>query len=226
MTQTSETAGVTTVAKALGGNVRAIRQAHELTLSDVAKAVRAYGLQWSTGRVGDIENGRGAVTIETAVALSLALSEATGQPVTVPDLVRPAQDEALTLGKGVDVYAGAFVDVVRGEKTELRASEVVGDVEAVNRALSSTVELFSDVGEGVKVGQVRAALKARDLADQRAARKLGVSEGAFIGACLRRWGQLLSQEAAYRAGAGASPQARGQITRKLLEELKADFPES
>lgn len=206
--------------------MRAIRQAHGLTLSDVARAVRAYGLWWSTGRVGDIENGRGVVTIETAVALSLALSEATGQPVTVPELLLPAEDGALTLGNGVDVYAGTFVDVVRGDLTELTAGDIVGGVEAAEEVISKGFDYYSEIGEGLTMGQIMDAQQALDLADQRAARKLGVTEGAFIGACLRRWGQLLSQEAADRAGAGASPQARGQVTRKLLQELKGDFLEA
>lgn len=58
------------------------------------------------------------------------------------------------------------------------------------------------------------------LADQRAARRRGISLEAFVAQSVRLWGHPMSVERDRRV-AGTTPQHRGRITRQLLSELDA-----
>jgi transcriptional regulator with XRE-family HTH domain len=71
----------------IGRNARAIRIRKGATLDAVARAMRSYGVSSSTGRVADIELGRGAPTLTTLLVLSAALTDVTGQPVTAAELL-------------------------------------------------------------------------------------------------------------------------------------------
>lgn len=66
---------VWTMSEAAGTSARSIRQAAGATLAEVAKAAKAVGLPWSSGRVGDFESGRIAPSLPTLLAVAGALSE-------------------------------------------------------------------------------------------------------------------------------------------------------
>ncbi len=57
------------------------------------------------------------------------------------------------------------------------------------------------------------------LSEQRAAIKFGLSPELFACVVKMRYGHYLDDEVAKRAGADASPQKRGRVTRKIFEEL-------
>lgn len=58
-------------------------------------------------------------------------------------------------------------------------------------------------------------------AERKAAKSLGVGLGALLTACSELWDRTLTAERDTRAGTEGTKQARGYVTRELLEELKA-----
>lgn len=58
------------------------------------------------------------------------------------------------------------------------------------------------------------------LAEQRAAKKLGITATELQMQAMELWGFSLEQESGRRAGPGSSPQARGRVTRVLLDEMR------
>ena len=73
----------------VGENVRRWRLEPGLTLNDVAVELRLLGLPWSTGRLGNIEAGRGTASVQVVLALAMALTDAQRGPGTV--LVTPGE---------------------------------------------------------------------------------------------------------------------------------------
>lgn len=203
----------------VGTNLREVRQASGLTLAQLSKAARDYGLPWSTGRVGDIEAGRGAVTVQMIVGLALVLTDLSGQAVTPADLLR--SDDPVELGDGFVLTGHAFHEVFTGVKTALNISDVVGAVDEAAELVHRGVAAHQDLDKGVTAGQVRQALRDRSLADERAAQKLGMSADEFLAACLSLWGRMMSVEVEARVDEGASAQKKGRVTRVLLDELRA-----
>lgn len=205
----------------IGGNLRSIRAEHGLTLAGVAQAVREYGQYWSTGRVSDIESGRGSASIEVLVVLAFALSDLTDKPVRTTDLLRSSA--GVELGDGFALTGRAFSDVVRDDRGpgDLGPEDVVGAEDELREIMARSIEALGRYGRGLTVGQIRGARKDWRDADQRAARKLGLTDEEFMGLCLRVFGRLMSAEAEERAGEGATPQKRGRVTRGLLEKLRA-----
>lgn len=61
--------------------------------------------------------------------------------------------------------------------------------------------------------------KQATLAEERAAKKLGISPQKLQRLAFDLWGRSLEFESAARAGEGSSPQARGNYTRQLLAEI-------
>ncbi|MGH3349288.1 MAG: hypothetical protein ACRDPS_01385, partial [Nocardioides sp.] len=58
------------------------------------------------------------------------------------------------------------------------------------------------------------------LAVKRAAQKVGIAPAEFLDWADRLWGRSLEDEAARRAGTGSTPQARGLVTRRLVDEVR------
>ncbi|MGK7221519.1 helix-turn-helix domain-containing protein [Kocuria flava] len=208
-----------TVLEVLGRNVRARRKASGITLSELARAAGEYGQKWSTGRIGDLEAGRGTASVEVLVVLALSLTHLTGQRVRPLELLEA--DEGVELGEGFALKAEAFRRVLNGTTSalELDADDILGGLDEAARRLTSSLSSMPS-GTGLKFGLVRRALAEKSLADERAARKLGLDDEEFLVRCLSLWGHMMSVEVSRRAGEGASPQKRGRVTRVLLDELK------
>jgi hypothetical protein len=66
---------------------------------------------------------------------------------------------------------------------------------------------------GVRVGS--------SLAEERAAVRLGVDVPTLQRLAQEAWSDTLEAEARRRAGEGSSPQARGRVTRVLIDEIRA-----
>lgn len=206
----------------LGRNVRAIREHHGLTMADVAKEVRSYGVKWSTGRLTQVEHGEGAATIQLLLVLALTLSDLTGEKVTPELLLTTDADVQLTPDQ--ELTGQAFTDVFAGRTTTLLAHDIPEGVqqasETVQRVLETNSVLGDILGGDVTFGAIRAANKARTLADERAARKLGLTDTEFLAWSVRLWGKMMSAEVEERAEPGATPQKKGRITRQLMDEMR------
>jgi hypothetical protein len=58
------------------------------------------------------------------------------------------------------------------------------------------------------------------LAEERAAKKLGISTAQLRKLALNLWAHSLEEESSRRAGSDSTPQARGRVTRLLVDELR------
>lgn len=206
----------------LGRNVRAIRERHGLTMADVAKEVRSYGVKWSTGRLTQVEHGEGAATIQLLLVLALTLSDLTEEEVTPERLL--TTDNDVQLSPDQELTGEAFTDVFAGRTTTLLVHDVPGGVqeasEVVQRVIDTNSALGDILGGDVTFGVIREANEARTLADERAARKLGLTDTELLAWSLQLWGKMMSAEVEERAEPGASPQKKGRITRQLMDEMR------
>ncbi|MGY2744022.1 hypothetical protein [Arthrobacter sp. UYCu723] len=63
------------------------------------------------------------------------------------------------------------------------------------------------------------------LAESRAAKKLSIRPLELQQRSIQLWGRSLEAEARSRAGADSTPQARGRVTRVLVDELRESVKE-
>lgn len=205
----------------VGENVRRIRMDLGLTLNDVSVQLRALGLPWSTGRLGDIEAGRGTASVKVVLVLAVALTAAQrgpgGQPVTPGQLL--ASETPVAVSSKFVLTPEGFERVLGGSG-HLAPQDIVGGQERAREAGQRLMAWAQSMPKGITVGQTQAAYDHYGLADARAAKRLGLEKDDFIRRCLALWGRVLSDETEARAPEGATPQRKGAITRALVAELQ------
>lgn len=96
------------MAEVVGANVRQLRKRHGWTLDQLAQEMQGYGFNWSTGRLGDIEAGRGAIRLETLAGLAVVLD------ASVPDLL--ASDGGLRLNDTLALSPKQWSDLLGGKQ--------------------------------------------------------------------------------------------------------------
>lgn len=192
---------VTTYANAVGAFVRNYRQKHGITLESIARLGRKFGTTWSLSSVQAIEGGRASITLPTLLTLALVLGRLSGKPLRLVDLLGATE----------------LLDRPRDDGRPVRLSWV-------DRALSGkTVELTD-----ADLGPTRAAYPyspSFSLAEQRAAQKLGITPRDLRQQTDDLWGHPLEIEALFRSSPNSTPQARGRVTRLLVDEIKASMKE-
>lgn len=217
---------VWTMSEAAGASARAIRQAADATLADVAKAAKGVGLPWSTGRVGDFESGRIAPSLPTLIAVVGALSEIVGDvAISLPDLF--AVDGDIRVNDTLTMRAERIRDLLRGSGFEV----VLGDMTDKETLAAEFRESVRRLGETMKalpshLGTVAIADVDRVDADYsdgdaRLARSLGVDKLTAITAMAKAWGKTFVQQRDAIAGPGANAQRKGIVARQLKAELRA-----
>ncbi|WP_144836298.1 helix-turn-helix domain-containing protein [Kocuria rosea] len=210
-----------TMPQLIGDHIRALRQAHDLTLDDIATAGKRFGAKWSPSRVRRMELGEGSITVETLLLLALALSTTTKARVTPSDLLQTNLTVELT--PPLELNNEELQDVLLGRFTNPDDYALDTNDEhlmsAIRKSLA-TIDVFIDVlGEDVTRETVKNGWAQYGLADQRASKKLGVSDTTLLAWSIKLWGHPLSVEAEHRAGDDATPQAKGHHTRALIQEL-------
>ena len=181
---------------AVGAFVAQMREEHELTFDQIARTARQFGANWSASSVRNIERGQATLTLPTLMHLALALSGPAGRPLRLIDLLGDAKTVAF--GRGIDLTREAFERALSGEPVTLTPDD-----------LSEVQHHRKEVG-----GQ------PASLAEQRAAHKLGIDAPRLQRLALELWQKPLEDEARRRAGEGSTPQARGRVTRLLLDEIR------
>lgn len=234
-----------TYASAVGNFLRDYRQAHGITLESVARVGREYGATWSVSSVQAIEGGKAAPTLPTLLTLALSLGRLSGVPLRLADLFRSAdlldRPYMLTANRPVRrswvdrILSGAPVVLTGADCEEPVASgEEAWDDELELEALARSDEmppggrrhdhvdaLWEAMNEPPNPSVRPRAGGARvSLAESRAAKKLGVQPLELQRRAIRLWGRSLEAEAQHRAGAESAPQARGRVTRLLVEEIR------
>lgn len=195
---------------AMGTNARRIRQAAGVTLEDFAEGIRHQGLNWSTGRVGDLDGGRVEAKLSNALAIAQTLANVTGQPVALADLFADTDSEAL----------------FRGEP--LRPQDNHGhdpDASPLDLARRNGWENLAQAAADFDVPQTRVtpylvAFDSIRVTDRRAAKALEMSLVELTAWAVRLWGHSLTTERDRRAGPDADVSQLGSITRQLRDEIE------
>jgi hypothetical protein len=187
-----------TLNEAVGSYAARTRAEHGATLDRVAGLARPYGATWSASSVRNIEQGTASLGLTTLLHLALALQGLTGRPHTLSDLLGDAEAVYLGNRRRNPVRREWFDRVLAGAELALSPDDVPE---------ASDWEGGADEGEP-------------SLAEQRASKRLGITPERLQRWAERLWGHALDAEAARRAGDDSTPQARGRVTRILVQEVR------
>lgn len=218
-------AKIWTMSEAAGTSARAIRQAADATLADVAKAARKAGLPWSSGRVGDFESGRIAPSLPTLLAVSGALSTITqGEPVGLPDLF--AVEGQIQINDAILVAAERLRELLSGGGFRVTLGDLgtKGDElsEKIDRLWDAAYNQLQSIPENMRPSIHEISSVSGDFVegDERLARSLGVSQ--FIAAALMtiKWKKTFVQQRDGLAGPDANAQKKGIVARRLNQEIR------
>jgi transcriptional regulator with XRE-family HTH domain len=233
-------------ADAVGTFLRIYRREHGITLESIAQLGREFGATWSLSSVQSIEAGRAAPTLPTLLTLALVLGLLSGEPLRLADLLGSAEALDRPYADRPDQpVKRAWVDrALSGHAVELTDNDHERSDERpynfVDERLESAVgqrgsrPLTAEEKDSTVAGFWDSAIEPPDpaerrssrppipsLAESRAAKKLGILPIELQQHAARLWGRSLEAEALARGGADSTPQARGRVTRVLVEELRA-----
>jgi transcriptional regulator with XRE-family HTH domain len=238
-----------TIPDAVGAFVSSVRREHGITLDQIAHAGRSYGASWSASSVSNIERGQASLTLPSLVLLALALGEVLGRPLALSSLLGEADVIELATGAQSPVKRSWIDSVLAGAPVTLSPALALDDEdwelhedledEVLNRMRESRGREMTDVEKNGNLAQMldqsqtpperRGSSPARDnagtLAEERAAKKLGLTIARLQRAAVGIWGRSLEEESSRRAGRDSSPQARGRVTRLLIEEIRESMKE-
>jgi hypothetical protein len=214
-------AGVTVadLAAIVGHNARTLRGS--ATLDDVAKAARGVGLNWTTGRVSDLEYGRVSPTLPTLVAVALALAEVRGESITLADLVR--SDENISLTKDLTVTGDELQRFLSGDKVSVDDRYLAEIIDGAKGALTEARKRLPPnlQRRRVSMGIVRQVHRDYGEPESLLARDLGLDSETLIWAMAALWRMSYSAKRDQRAGTGANAQKKGRVARELKAEMRA-----
>lgn len=193
------------MAEVAGRNAQTLRQEKGVKLQDFARAMRRYGLAWSTGRVGDFESGRVAPSLATLLVVASALGDVIGQPVTLAELF--AGVGRVQVNDELDVHLTVLRAALSGVPVSVRANPRLTGVLTPNWAGISPQLHLRVLGDFVET-------------DERVCKRLGVPTDVGAAAMAKLWRRTFTAERDHRAGPGTNAQHRGQVSRQLQAELK------
>ncbi|WP_163548369.1 helix-turn-helix transcriptional regulator [Candidatus Frankia nodulisporulans] len=200
--------------KVIGEGVRRVREAAGARQDDLSRHARVYGLAWSRAKIGALENGEKAISIEELALLPVVLSDLLGRRVLIKELIDPKAKISLT---------PAISTEGRGLLGMLAGSEGPIPIRMRDRP---TVHVFQS-----EDGAVVLINLASSEAEARVARRLGVPPMVVTELALRLWGCSLNEQrdqiVAQRSDAGDDLDRlralRGGVTRALTEELAQEL---
>ena len=187
------------MAESAGRNAQALRRGAGVNLQDFARAVRRYGLAWSTGRVGDFESGRAAPNLATLFVVAAALSNVTGRDVTLAELfdgTGPVQiNDKLPPVQLRAVRAALEGKPVRPVKLTAKVTAVIQTDRIPEWARGTDPELIARVlGDFVET-------------DARLCKRIGVQPDVGAAAMAKLWRRTFTAERDRRAGPTPTPSA-------------------
>lgn len=242
-------------ADVIGAYLREARREHGITLEQVVNAARRHGASWSVSSVQALEAGKASPTLPNLLFVALVIGALTEETISLADLFskgrlydlprfdgQPASREWL-----MSALSGARVEAPAARDAKQRQRGYEGWPEYVDRVLfDDEVEQavaargHAPLTQAEKDSQLDALLEeSRDpergfsdrggarpgLAVKRAASKLGISPLDLERQAVRLWGRTLEAESRDRAGFESTAQARGRVTRLLVEELRNSLGE-
>jgi transcriptional regulator with XRE-family HTH domain len=203
----------TPLAAVLGANCRRIRTNAEVTQDELARAARQVGLKWTASKVRDFESGRSGPTFATVLALTAALDSITNDQVALADLV--SADGEVTITEDFEPTGDRLADYCAGGTWE-RGALTLG------HAWDSAHDRFFS-----KIAEHRESVidwrKTFGLTEERIASGLGISNEQLCDMSLELWNTTFSTHRDRLAGSNANQQRKGQVTRQLKAQLKAEL---
>jgi hypothetical protein len=211
----------------------AIRRAREQTgrrQEDVAAEARAYGLAWTPATVAAIETGRRHVSAVELLLLPFVLADPEAGVVELKDLLA-GMGGRVQLTREASVDARVLAAVVSGQASALGKMPARSWAGSWNtprrragaRAMKAMDAVYARADAYPNLREMDVGLaweESAGEAERHAGYRLGCSALDVALAARSLWRRSLSAERDARAEPGSSPQARGRITRQLLDEMK------
>lgn len=225
------------VMKFLGRRLKEIRHERGLTLDDIATASQHFGTNWTSATISSMERGGSNIArLDVLMILTEAVTftDDNGDvaPMTLADWfsiwgeedgqdVVIAENDAISLNDELSTSRNNVAAALEGQPptlfpligTKQRREELYRTVD-MKDTTSTDTENRPHIPD-----RLRGNAHVATLSEQRAAIKFGLSPELFACVVKMRYGHYLDEEVAKRAGADASPQKRGRVTRKIFEEL-------
>lgn len=170
--------------------LRSYRAERGLTLDQIATASHKYESGWTSATLSHMESGGSkADSLETLLILLATLNDLNRDDLRLSDIFIDC--DAVEVGDGFEVDEDGFFNALGGRPVDI-----------------------ADPFEHARLIPLYATL-----AETRLANRNGVDSEALHEACMNLYGHSLDEEAAKRAGEGATPQKRGRMTRVLADEI-------
>lgn len=170
--------------------LRSYRAERGLTLDQIATASHKYESGWTSATLSHMESGGSkADSLETLLILLATLNDLNRDDLRLSDIFIDC--DAVEVGDGFEVDEDGFFNALGGRPVDI-----------------------ADPFEHARLIPLYATL-----AETRLANRSGVDSEALHEACMNLYGHSLDEEAAKRAGDGATPQKRGRVTRVLADEI-------
>jgi hypothetical protein len=218
--ETSDT-DIADLATVIGFNARRFRRNAGVTLDEVSRAARRYGLSWSESRVADFEAGRVAPDLRTLIPISLALVEAGCVGATWDKLLTSVPP--IRISNTLLMWDDELRKLLSGHIVTVKHPENTRDDSDDHNVLTPEEWLIGrkfplDADDPMILMRVH---KSAGATEERIRRSLGIPSILLSRATASLWKRTFSQERDRRAGAGANAQKRGQVTRQMRTELQA-----
>jgi hypothetical protein len=213
-------------------NVMRLRLDADATHSDIVKAARHHGLEWSESWISGLERAQKSLTAEQFLILPFVLATALRHHVALADLLVGDEPVALAGAAGT-IPAARLYDTVTASSAQrnftarsVPAQPVGPEIgEAARRA--QRLRDISRAGLGdVDIRKLSEAESGTGDAEERMARKLGVPLVVLVAAAAMTWGRSMTAERAallaeFDPYASADEQAKyaAAVTRRLNREL-------
>ena len=228
---------MSSIMKFLGRRLSEIRRERGLTLDDIATASQHFGTNWTSATISSMERGGSNIArLDVLMILTEAVTftDDNGDvaPMTLADWfsiwgkedgqdVVIAENDTISLNDELSTSRNNVAAALEGQPPTL--FPLLGTKEQ-REELYRTVDMKDSAPANTEKkphvpDRLRGDAHVATLSEQRAAIKFGLSPELFACVVKMRYGHYLDEEVAKRAGADASPQKRGRVTRKIFEEL-------
>lgn len=215
--------------EAIGAYLKSIRQENGFTLDRVATEARGLGATWTSSKINALERGISTGSLTNMLILAKALSSLTGEDIELSDLF--LGDGVIELDGDASITRSELRKALNGKIFELdSARERVSEDPAVQKITGTVAASVSDLMQNLsdklffeasRLDGATVLNTAPTLAEQRAAKQLGLTAEGTAALCQLAYNQSLDEEAAQRAGEHATPQKRGRETRVIRSELES-----
>jgi transcriptional regulator with XRE-family HTH domain len=204
-----------TLNELVGLNIRRLRQQHGITAQDLAIRLRLFGLDWTRSTITNLENGKKVLDLDEFAALLQGFGGTAHELFTAPkgqEIVLPDGDVI-----GIEAITEGFIQSKEGHPLTVWTQGLA----------EASLDYFSSRDDREHL----ILLGAKNEAEQKVARSLGIPVEEVVGAALDTWGRTLTDEREYRLAdwletgeTGPSLRTkRGQITRELVTEIRPNL---